>query len=290
MKTRTIDNGYDTGQAEGTLAPEIIKEYFERIATYDYDFSAHGEYMRGIACQFEYGKCIEKVSETQQYADELENSLTDEGCYLAEFDPEFDEENFEAHKDALVKIAKAMYGQALYEKEKFLKTHPEFGVSEQANEEKQKEALRLYRMQALAAEIATRQVLNIDQTMNEDFKDYDMSQLEQELGKLRGNFKTIKSMMEITQEERGIKKASELSYDEKKEIFKGMTHEEQFKTVLEAELPETEGSTQLQDALYASYMTRPQDSYLDKELLKDFSESIMQFPLNKTREKGVELE
>lgn len=88
----------------------------------------------------------------------------------------------------------------------------------------------------------------------------------------------------------GQEKIADLSLEEKKEAFRSMPYKEQFKTVLEIEMPEIEGDTQLQETLYESYMAGPQDSFLNARLRQEFEKSMKDLNVEKIKQKGLEVE
>lgn len=267
----------------------------------------------------QYEQHLRRISQAEDYIEDLEAELKKYSI---------DDADYQAIQYELSSSAYAVLKKAETGKEQFLKKHPEFAISEdpdilpEESGEKNNPRVRTPEelkedMKALGYEFEKEDFfIMFKDTETDNSLGYDgwegVQQFAAEIQSAAcrysaeelkawqaGDFSMIAysdhsdeviDRALLLKEKIAFEKVSNLSFDEKKEIFKGMTCEEQFKTVLESELPETEDNTQLQDALYASYMAGPQNSFLDKELRKDLSDSIQQFMEDKTKQKGVELE
>lgn len=82
----------------------------------------------------------------------------------------------------------------------------------------------------------------------------------------------------------------ELTFEEKKNMFQSMSYEEQFKIVLEAEMPETRGQDGLQDDLYQEYMRSDQAGFFGNQLYKQFRDKIQAKTGQKVMDKDLDLE
>lgn len=82
----------------------------------------------------------------------------------------------------------------------------------------------------------------------------------------------------------------EPAFEEKKGMFQSMSYEEQFKTVLEAEMPETRGRDRLQEDLYQEYMRSDQAGFFGNQLHKQFRDKIQERTRQKVTNKDINLE
>ncbi len=267
----------------------------------------------------QYEQHLRRVTQAEDYIEDLEEEMKKHSI---------DDSYYQEIQYELSNSAHAVLKNVMEEKEKFLKKHLEFSVTEDPNiqneEPGEKNDMRAKTPEELKEEM---KALGYEFEKEDFFIMFKDTETGNEVGfdgwegvqhvadeiqsvACRYSIEELKAWQAgnlsvlafsdhsddvidralLLKEKIGLEKISNLSFNEKKEIFKGMTCEEQFKTMLETEMPETEGNRQLQDSLYASYMEGPQDSFLDRGLRKDLSESIRQFMEDKTKQKGVELE
>ncbi len=110
------------------------------------------------------------------------------------------------------------------------------------------------------------------------------------------NISTSFNRLNQSQQKRYIEKdpevknaSAEPTFEEKKGMFQSMSYEEQFKTVLEAEMPETRGRDGLQEDLYREYMRSDQAGFFGNQLHKQFRDKI-QMSRQKVTNKDISLE
>lgn len=111
------------------------------------------------------------------------------------------------------------------------------------------------------------------------------------------NIMTSFNRLNQSQQKRYIEKESDMknidvepTFDEKKGMFQSMSYEEQFKTVLEAEMPEVKGRDELQEDLYQEYMRSDQVGLFGNQLHKQFRDKIQEKTRYKVIDEDIKLE
>lgn len=111
------------------------------------------------------------------------------------------------------------------------------------------------------------------------------------------NIMTSFNRLNQSQQKRYIEKEPDMkntgmepTFEEKKGMFQSMSYEEQFKTVLEAEMPETRGQDRLQEDLYQEYMRSDQAGFFGNQLHKQFRDKIQERTRQKVTNKDINLE